>query len=191
MSDVTQILSQIQQGDRLAAGQLLPLVYEQLRKLAAQKMAQENPGQTLQATALVHEAYVRLVDVEQAQQWHSRGHFYAAAAEAMRRILVENARRHRSQKAGGDLRRINLLDAEMTLDPAPDDLLALDEALEKLAEQNEIAAELAKIRLFAGRTVDEAAENLGISRRTGFRHWTYTKAFLQAEIQGDGMRELS
>jgi RNA polymerase sigma factor (TIGR02999 family) len=191
MSDVTHILSQIQQGDRLAAEQLLPLVYEQLRKLAAQKMAQENPGQTLQATALVHEAYVRLVDVDQAQEWDSRGHFYAAAAEAMRRILVENARRHRSQKAGGRRRRINLLDAEMTLDPAPDDLLVLDEALVKLAEENEIAAELVKIRLFAGRTVDEAAENLGVSRRTGFRHWTYAKAFLQAEIQGDGMRELS
>jgi RNA polymerase sigma factor (TIGR02999 family) len=191
MSDVTQILSQIQQGDRLAAEQLLPLVYEQLRMLAAQKMAQENPGQTMQATALVHEAYVRLVDVDQAQQWDSRGHFYAAAAEAMRRILVENARRKGSQKAGGGLRRIDLLDAEMTLDPAPDDLLALDEALAKLAQQNEIAAELVKIRLFAGRTVDEAAENLGISRRTGFRHWTYAKAFLQAEIQGDGIRQLS
>ena len=191
MSDVTQILSAIEQGDPSAAEQLLPLVYEELRKLAAQKMAQENPGQTLQATALVHEAYVRLVDVDQAQRWDSRRHFYASAAEAMRRILVENARRKGSQKAGGGLRRINLVDAEITLDPAPDNLLALDEALVKLAQQNETAADLAKIRLFAGRTVDEAAENLGISRRTGFRHWTYAKAFLQAEIQGDGMRELS
>ena len=188
MSDVTRILSAIEQGDAGAAEQLLPLVYEELRKLAAQKMAQEKPGQTLQATALVHEAYIRLVDIEKAQHWESRGHFFAAAAEAMRRILVENARRKKSREGGGRMRRVDLDDAEVTFDQAPDDLLDLDDALTKLAGEDSVAAELAKLRLFAGLTVDEAAESLGMSRRTGFRHWTYARAFLQLRMQTDGRR---
>jgi RNA polymerase sigma factor (TIGR02999 family) len=164
---------------------LLPLVYEELRKLAAQKLAQEAPGQTLQATALVHEAYLRLVDVEKAQQWDSRGHFFAAAAEAMRRILVENARHKRSQKAGHGRQRQPLDDVEATVGASPDDQLALDEALTKLERENQAAADLAKLRLFTGLTVDEAADALQISRRTGFRLWTYARAFLQAELSAD------
>jgi RNA polymerase sigma factor (TIGR02999 family) len=185
MNDVTRILSEVEQGDPHAAEQLLPLVYEELRQLAAQKLAQENPGQTLQATALVHEAYLRLVDVEQAQHWDSRGHFFAAAAEAMRRILVENARHKRSQKAGHGRQRRPLEDVEATADASPDDLLALDEALTRLERENQPAAELAKLRLFTGLTVDEAADALRISRRTGFRLWTYARAFLQAELTAD------
>ena len=185
MSDVTRILSAIEQGDSHAAEQLLPLVYEELRQLAAQKLAQENPGQTLQATALVHEAYLRLVDVDKAQQWDSRGHFFAAAAEAMRRILVENARRKRSQKAGHGRQRQPLDDVEAAVGGSPDDQLALDEALTKLERENQAAADLAKLRLFTGLTVDEAADALQISRRTGFRHWTYARAFLQSELSAD------
>lgn len=188
MTDVTRILNAIEEGDAQAADQLLPLVYEELRKLAAQKMAQEKPGQTLQATALVHESYIRLVDVDKAQHWDSRGHFFAAAAEAMRRILVESARRKRSRERRGGIRRVDLDDAEVSLDQAPDDLLDLDDALTKLAGEDPAAAELAKLRLFAGLTVDEAAESLGISRRTGFRHWTYARAFLQLRMQTDGRR---
>ena len=182
MSEVTRILSSIEQGDPHAAEQLLPLVYDELRKLAAQKLAQEKPGQTLQATALVHEAYLRLVDVEKAQSWESRGHFFAAAAEAMRRILVENARRERSQKAGHGRQRLPLDDVEATVGAPPDDLLALEEALTKLERENQAAAGLAKLRLFTGLTVDEAADALRTSRRTGFRLWTYARAFLQAEL---------
>jgi RNA polymerase sigma factor (TIGR02999 family) len=186
MSEVTHILSAIEQGDPHAAEQLLPLVYDELRKLAAQKLAQEKPGQTLQATALVHEAYLRLVDVEKAQRWDSRGHFFAAAAEAMRRILVENARHKRSQKAGHGRQRRPLDDVEATVGAPPDDLLALDEALTRLERENQAAADLAKLRLFTGLTVDEAADALRISRRTGFRLWTYARAFLQAELSADG-----
>jgi RNA polymerase sigma factor (TIGR02999 family) len=185
MNEVTRILSDIEQGDPHAAEQLLPLVYEELRKLAAQKLAQEAPGQTLQATALVHEAYLRLVDVEKAQEWDSRGHFFAAAAEAMRRILVENARHKRSQKAGHGRQRRPLADVEATVGASPDDQLALDEALTKLERENQEAANLAKMRLFTGLTVDEAADALRISRRTGFRLWTYARAFLQAELSAD------
>jgi RNA polymerase sigma factor (TIGR02999 family) len=185
MSEVTRVLSAIEGGDAHAAEQLLPLVYQELRKLAAQKLAQEKPGQTLQATALVHEAYLRLVDVERAQHWDSRGHFFAAAAEAMRRILVENARHKRSRKGGGGLQRRELEDVEATFNTGPGDLLALDEALTKLERENRPAANLAKLRLFTGLTVDEAADSLGISRRSGFRLWTYARAFLQTELADD------
>lgn len=185
MSEVTRILSDIEQGDPLAAEQLLPLVYQELRQLAAQKLAQEAPGQTLEATALVHEAYLWLVDVEKAQQWDSRGHFFAAAAEAMRRILVENARHKRSQKAGHGRQRRPLDDVEATVGGSADDQLALDEALTKLERENQEAADLAKLRLFTGLTVDEAADALRISRRTGFRIWTYARAFPQAELAAD------
>jgi RNA polymerase sigma factor (TIGR02999 family) len=187
MTDVTQILSRIESGDPSAAEQLLPLVYDELRRLAAQRLAQEKPGQTLQATALVHEAYLRLLGPAGAEQrWDSRGHFFAAAAEAMRRILVDIARHKRSRKGGVSIKRVDLDDAAITLAAPPDDLLALDEALIKLFGENQAAADLAKLRLFAGLTVAEAAETLGISRRTGFRHWTYARAFLQAELAGPG-----
>ena len=182
MSDVTRILSAIEQGDPSAAEQLLPLVYEELRRLAAQKMAQEAPGQTLQATALVHEAYVRLVDVEKAQHWDSRGHFFAAAAEAMRRILVDQARRKQSIKRGGDLNRVDL-DAACSLVEMPsEDLLALDEALSKLTEKEPAKAELVKLRFFAGCSLDEAATILGISPATAKRHWVYARAWLYGQI---------
>jgi RNA polymerase sigma factor (TIGR02999 family) len=163
--------------------------YEELRKLAAAKMVQEKPGQTLQATALVHEAYLRLVDGEKAQHWDSRGHFFVAAAESMRRILVETARRKASLRAGGHMRRVDLEDAELSFDQAHDQLLDLDDALEKLAGENPEAADLAKLRLFAGLSVDEAAKNLGVSRRTGFHRWTYARAFLQIEIGEDSQQQ--
>jgi len=185
MNEVTRILSAIEQGDAHAAEQLLPLVYEELRQLAAQKLAQEKPGQTLQATALVHEAYLRLVDVEKAQQWHSRSHFFAAAAQAMRRILIDNARHKLSQKAGHGRQRQPLDDLEATVGASPEDQLALDDALTKLERENPEAADLAKLRLFTGLTVDEAADTLRVSRRTGFRLWTYARAFLQAELSAD------
>jgi RNA polymerase sigma factor (TIGR02999 family) len=182
MTDVTQILTRIESGDAAAAEDLLPLVYDELRKLATAKLGQEQPGQTLQATALVHDAYLRLVDVERPQQWGSRGHFFAAAAEAMRRILIEVARHKQSQKAGAGLNRVDLDEAAISLAASPDDILDLDEALTKLVAENRQAGELAKLRLFAGLTIDEAAASLGISRRTGFRQWTYARAFLQAEL---------
>jgi RNA polymerase sigma factor (TIGR02999 family) len=185
MDEVTQILAAMHQGDPHAAENLLPLVYGELRKLAAARLAQEKPGQTLQATGLVHEAYLRLVNVEKTQHWDSRGHFFAAAAEAMRRILVENARRKRALKAGGGMTRVDLEQAALEIDPEPDDLLALDDALVKLAADDPDTAELAKLRLFAGMTVDEAAKTLGVSRSTGFRQWTYARAFLQAEMQDE------
>ena len=185
MSEVTQILTAIEQGDPQAAGQLLLLVYDELRNLAAQKLAQEKAGQTLQATALVHEAYLRLVDVEEAQHWGSRGHFFAAAAEAMRRILVENARRKRSHKHGGDRRRQPLdPDADAVAAPAAaDDLLALDDALTRLAETEPQVAELVKLRYFAGLTIPQAAAQLQISPRTADAWWAYAKAWFQAALQ--------
>ena len=188
MSDVTRILSQIDAGDPAAAEQLLPLVYDELRKLAAAKLAEEKPGQTLQATALVHDAYLRLVDVPDQQRWQTRGHFFAAAAEAMRRLLVENARRKRTLKAGGSLTRVDLDHAAIAIDPEPDDLLALEEALTRLANEDATAAELVKLRLFAGLSVVDAAQAIGISRTTGFRHWTYARAYLQAEMQAEHSR---
>jgi RNA polymerase sigma factor (TIGR02999 family) len=185
MSEVTQILTAIEQGDPQAAGQLLLLVYDELRNLAAQKLAQEKAGQTLQATALVHEAYLRLVDVEEAQHWGSRGHFFAAAAEAMRRILVENARRKRSHKHGGDRRRQPLdPDADAVAAPAAaDDLLALDEALTRLAATEPQVAELVMLRYFAGLTIPQAAAQLQISPRTADAWWAYAKAWFQAALQ--------
>jgi RNA polymerase sigma factor (TIGR02999 family) len=184
MSEVTRILSAIEQGDPHAPEQLLPLVYNELRQLAAQKLAQEKPGQTLQATALVHEAYVRLVDVEQAQRWNSRGHFFAAAAEAMRRILIDSARRRRRSKHGGDRQRQPLDEVSLPLDERSDDLLALDEALSELARQEPIKSELVKLRYFAGLSVEEAAQCLGISPATAKRYWAVARAWLFAALSG-------
>jgi RNA polymerase sigma factor (TIGR02999 family) len=177
MSEVTRILSAIEQGDPTAAEQLLPLVYDELRKLAAQRLAQEAPGQTLQATALVHEAYLRLVDVEQAQHWNSRGHFFAAAAEAMRRILIDSARRRRRPKHGGDRRRV-ALDEALSVSEPREDLLALDEALGRLAAEDPAKAELVKLRYFAGLSLAEAAGCLNISPATAKRRWTVARAWL-------------
>jgi RNA polymerase sigma factor (TIGR02999 family) len=182
MSEVTRILAVIGQGDPHAAEQLLPLVYDELRKLAAERMAHEKPGQTLQATALVHEAYLRLVDVDQAQHWDSRGHFFAAAAEAMRRILVESARRRRSEKHGGQLRRVDFEAVQSLAEPSADDLLALDEALELLAAEDPIKAELVKLRYFAGLSHQQAAEALGLSRATADRYWAYAKSWLYCKL---------
>src|SRR4051812_11505140 len=182
MSQVTQILSAIEQGDPHAAGQLLPLVYHELRNLAGQKLAHESPGQTLQPTALVHEAYLRLLGEEEELHWDSRGHFFAAAAEAMRRILVENARRKAAVKHGGGLRRRELGEVP-TPDPEPrEDLLALDEALGKLARADPVKAELVKLRYFVGLTAAEAAQALGISLATADRHWAYARAWLYREV---------
>ena len=178
MSDVTKILSQIEQGDPSATDQLLPLVYEELRKLAAAKLAHESPGQTLQATALVHDAYIRLVDVDTAWHWDSRRHFFAAAAEAMKRILVENARRKGRQKHGGDRQRNDLRDFDVVGLPLGDEVLDLDEALTHLADQDPRSAELAKLRFFAGLTLDETALALDISLRTAKRDWAYARAWL-------------
>ena len=184
MSDVTRILSAIEQGDPHAAEQLLPLVYAELRKLAAAKLAQEKPGQTLQATALVHEAYLRLVDVDEAQHWNSRGHFFAAAAEAMRRILIENARRKRGSRHGGDRQRV-ALDEALASAPAPSyDLLALDEALGRLAAREPAKAELVKLRFFGGLTLPEAAQVLGLSVPTAERYWRFARVWLYAELAG-------
>ena len=183
MSDVTRILSAIEQGDAQAAEQLLPLVYDELRKLGAQKMAQEAPGQTLQATALVHEAYLRLVDAERARRWDSRGHFFAAAAEAMRRILVENARRKTRRKRGGDLRRRELGEVQPAVEAPPDEVLALDEALTDFALEHPDKARLVQLRYFAGLTIPEAAEALGISPSTADRHWSYARAWLYRRLK--------
>jgi RNA polymerase sigma factor (TIGR02999 family) len=184
MNDVTRILTAVEQGDPRAAEQLLPLVYAELRRLAGQKMARESPGQTLEATALVHEAYLRLVDAEKIQQWNSRGHFFAAAAEAMRRILVERARHKRSKKAGGNLHRHETADIQPAA-PEPDiDILALNEALVKLENKDQRQAELIKLRFFAGMTIDEAAGALGISTSTADNDWAYARCWLRLEIDG-------
>jgi RNA polymerase sigma factor (TIGR02999 family) len=190
MSDVTRILSAIEQGDPHAAGQLLPLVYEELRRLAAQRLAHEAPGQTLQATALVHEAYLRLVGPGGASEasdphWNSRGHFFAAAAEAMRRILVEKARKKKALRRGGDRHRVELDLAEPAAPQHSDDLLALDEALEKLATRDRTKAELVKLRYFAGLTMEQAAAALGISVATAYRYWDYARAWLHQEVVGE------
>jgi RNA polymerase sigma factor (TIGR02999 family) len=185
MSQVTRILLQIDSGDPTAPEQLLPLVYGELRKMAAAKLAQEQPGQTLQATALVHEAYLRLVDDGQSQAWHGRGHFFAAAAEAMRRILVENARRKRSLKRGGGLERAELDESRIAA-PCPDEeLLAVSEALDRLAATDPVAAELVKLRFFSGLPLPEAAAALDVSLRTANRLWAYAKAWLHREIHSE------
>jgi RNA polymerase sigma factor (TIGR02999 family) len=190
MSEVTRILSAIQQGDPHAVEKLLPLVYDELRRLAAQKMAHEAPGQTLQATALVHEAYVRLVDVETPQHWNGRGHFFAAAAEAMRRILVENARRKRGVKHGGSRERVTLDEAVAYSDEPADEVLALNDALDQLAGEDPQKAELVKLRYFVGMSVQEAADVLGISRATADRYWAYAKVWLYCAISGDAKPEI-
>jgi RNA polymerase sigma factor (TIGR02999 family) len=183
MSEVTRILSALEQGDPHAAGQLLPLVYEELRKLAAQKMAQEAPCQTLQPTALVHEAYLRLIGPGAEQHWDNRRHFFAAAAEAIRRILLDRARDKRRLKRGGGWRRLCLDQIDLSLDDPPDDLAALDEALEKLAQEDALCAELVKLRFFAGLTLEAAASTLGIARRTADRFWAFARSWLYEELR--------
>jgi RNA polymerase sigma factor (TIGR02999 family) len=184
MSDVTRILSAIERGDTKATDELLPLVYEELRLLAAQKLSQEKPGQTLQATALVHEAYLRLVG-DQPQSWNSRGHFFAAAAEAMRRILVENARRKQSLKYGAGLQRVDLdgITVSGPVEHAADDLILLDEVLARFAKRDRLKAELVKLRYFAGLTIEQAAQALNISHATAERHWDYARSWLHTEIK--------
>jgi RNA polymerase sigma factor (TIGR02999 family) len=182
MNEVTQFLSAIEQGDPHAAEQLLPLVYDELRRLAAQRLAQEKPGQTFQATALVHEAYLRLVDVDRAQEWNSRGHFFAAAAEAMRRILIDQVRRKGSQREGGGRRRRELAEEDLTDLPLSDELIDLDGALSKLGTIDPQAAELVKLRVFAGMTIEEVAAVHGTSPRTVKRQWSYARAWLGREL---------
>src|SRR5207237_1946219 len=188
MSQVTRILSAIEQGDSHAAAQLLPLVYEELRQLAAHKLAQEKPGQTLEATALVHEAYIRLVDSGKAQHWNRRGHFFAAAAEAMRRILIERARHKASAKAGGELQRVDLSEIEPAI-PGPQlDLLALNTALEELEKTDARAAAVVKLRFFTGMTTPEAANALGVSLATAENDWAYAKSYLRLKLSDSDSR---
>jgi RNA polymerase sigma factor (TIGR02999 family) len=185
MTDVTRILNAIEQGDAQAADELLPLVYEELRRLAAYKMSHEPPGQTLQATALVHEAYIRLVGSE-AQSWNSRTHFVCAAADAMRHILTENARRKRRLKRGGEHKRIDLHNAHLAIEEPTEDILALDEALTKLAAKEPAASNLVKLRYFTGLTLKQAAEIMGVSCRTADRYWAYARAWLYKEMRKGG-----
>ena len=185
MSDVTQILHAIGRGDPHAASQLLPLVYDELRQLAAQKLAHEKPGQTLQPTALVHEAYLRLVGEAEKPHWDSHWHFFAAAAEAMRRILVENARRKKRVKHGGDHQRVALEDQDVPVRPPPEEILALDEALTRLTGEDAAAAQVVQLHFFAGLSIEEAAEALGVSRATAYRQWSYARAWLRCAISGD------
>jgi RNA polymerase sigma factor (TIGR02999 family) len=184
MSDVTRILSAIEQGDPSAAEQLLPLVYDELRKLAAQKLAQEKPGQTLEATALVHEAYLRLVDADKVQQWNGRGHFFAAAAEAMRRILVEQARRKGREKHGGGRQRVALDGLELAVELSADHLIPLDEALTALAEHDAQTAQLVQLHCFGGLSIEQAAQVLGLSPRTAYRDWAFGRAWLYRALKG-------
>jgi RNA polymerase sigma factor (TIGR02999 family) len=188
--DLTGILQAIAEGDPHAAGQLLPLLYDELRQLASAKLAQEKPGQTLQPTALVHEAYLRLVEGQKAEHWNSRGHFFAAAAEAMRRILIENARRKRRQKRGGGLRRVELDPARLGYVSPADDLLDLNDALDCLAAEDPQAAQFVKLRYFAGLAIEEAAEIVGLSRSAACEHWAYARAWLHRRLRvaGDGAR---
>jgi RNA polymerase sigma factor (TIGR02999 family) len=181
MSDVTRILAAIEKGDARAADELLPLVYQELRRLAAQKMSREPPGQTLQATALVHEAYIKLVGLQE-QNWSGRTHFFTAAAEAMRRILIDNARRKQRFKHGGGQQKIDLNDAEITIEAPSGDLIALDEALEKLAEMDKVKADLVKLRYFAGLTLEQAAGLLNLPERTAKRYWAHARAWLYRQV---------
>lgn len=183
MSDVTRILSAIEQGDAQAAERLLPLVYDALRRLARHKLRQEKPGQTLEATALVHEAYLRLVDERQAAHWNGRGHFFAAAAEAMRRILIESARRKQARRHGGGCQRMDLSEIDLASRTTPDELLALDDSLSKLADEDPAAAKIAMLHVFAGLSVEQAGELIGIPRATAYRQWTYARAWLRTELQ--------
>jgi RNA polymerase sigma factor (TIGR02999 family) len=185
MSDVTRILSAIEQGDARAADELLPLVYQELRRLAARKMSQESPGQTLQATALVHEAYIKLVGAE-TQNFSGRTHFFAAAAEAMRRILIDNARRKQRLKHGGGQQKVDLNDAEIAVEAPSDDLIALDEALERLAQKDKVKADLVKLRYFAGLTLEQAAGLLNLPERTAKRYWAHARAWLYRQINEEG-----
>ena len=185
MNDVTRIFSAIEEGDSKAAGELLPLVYEELRRIAAHKMAGESAGHTLQATALVHEAWLRLVGVDHDQPgWKNRAHFFAAAAEAMRRILVESARRKQSLKRGGGAERVDVNESALVLSAPPDELLAVHEALDGLAKEDPVAAELVKLRYFVGMTMEEAASALGLAKRTAESVWTYARVWLHREIRG-------
>ncbi|MHB1426864.1 MAG: ECF-type sigma factor [Gemmataceae bacterium] len=188
MTEVTQILSAIEQGDTRAAALLWPLVYDELRKLAARRLAQERPGQTLQATALVHEAYLRLVNTEQAQHWNSRQHFFAAAAEAMRRILVEQARRKKADKRGGGRKRVSLYDADVGYTPAEDQILDIDEALTRLAAEDAQAARLIQFRFFGGLSIEDAAALVGISRSSAYEHWAYARVRLRRQSVRWGYR---
>jgi len=181
MSDVTRILSSIESGDRHASAELLPLVYDELRKLAAARMASERPDHTLQTTALVHEAYLRLVG-DVSQTWVSRGHFFAAAAEAMRKVLVDHARRKKRLRRGGNLKRQELSDAPQPTGPDPATILAVDESLEQLAAEDAIAAAIVRLRFFAGLSMDDAADVLGVSRATAYRHWAYARAWLKMRL---------
>jgi RNA polymerase sigma factor (TIGR02999 family) len=186
MPGVTQLLNALEHGDQRAASQLLPLVYDELRALAAQKLAQERPGQTLQPTALVHEAYLRLVGADADKRWDGRGHFFAAAAEAMRRILVESARHKRRHKHGGDRQRVELADQHLLVLPPPERMLELDEALTRLAAEDPAAAEVVKLHFFAGLSLEQVAECIGHSRATAYRQWAYARAWLRCELgQGD------
>jgi RNA polymerase sigma factor (TIGR02999 family) len=185
MNDVTQILSRIDAGDPTAAEQLLPLVYEELRKLATAKLVQEKPGQTLQATALVHEAYIRLVDVKKAQLWNSRGHFFVAAAEAMRRILVDQARRKHSHKRGGQRRRVPLDSADVSETTSAEELLDIDDALSRLTSEDPEAARLIQLRYFAGLSIEDAAELVGVSRSTAYEHWSYARVRLRTLLDSE------
>jgi RNA polymerase sigma factor (TIGR02999 family) len=186
MSEVTQILDAISQGDEGAAAQLLPLLYAELRRLAAAYLAREGPGQTLQPTALVHEAYLRLVGDAEERRWNSRGHFFGAAAQAMRRILVEGARRKQSAKHGGELQRLELEEFDVPVTPPPEELLALDEALARLADDDAEAARVVDLHFFAGLSIEEAGEALGLSRATAYRQWAYDRAWLRCELGGEG-----
>jgi len=186
MNEITRILSAAEQGDPHAAEQLLPLVYDELRKLAAERLAHEAPGQTLQATALVHEAYIRLVGEDQrgssAPAWDNRGHFFASAAEAMRRILIDNARRKQAEKHGGGWQRLDLLDAELAVDSTSDDLFTVDEVLSRLATREPVIGKLVELRFFAGLTLAQAAKCLGLSERKAYRHWAFARAWLRREL---------
>jgi RNA polymerase sigma factor (TIGR02999 family) len=185
MSEVTRVLSAIEQGDPHAAEQLLPLVYQELRALAAQRLAQESPGQTLQATALVHEAYLRLVGGDEPPRWNSRGHFFGAAAEAMRRILVDQARRKQADKRGGQGQRVPLEAADVGFTSPADELLDIDEALTRLAAEDPEAAQLIQLRYFAGLSIEDAAEVVGVSRSTAYEHWSYARVRLKTLLDGE------